>query len=133
MAAWRHNRGTGEGAPGGGPRDDLAVLRHAPEPLNWRRGVLVGASMIAALILLAAIAVLVVTGTDWGHERVRRYAQGMINGMIHGKATIGLLSGNLLTGMTVHDLAITDSTGQAFIAVESFRANYEVASLLRKR
>src|ERR1044071_4817268 len=89
--------------------------------------------MIAALLLLAAIAVVVVTGTDWGRERVRRYAVGMINGMIHGKATIGQLSGNLLTGMTVHNIAITDSAGQPFIAVESFKANYELASLLRKR
>jgi hypothetical protein len=132
MAAWRHNRGTGTPA-GAGERDGLAVLHPTREPLNWRRGILVGASLIAALILLAAIAVFVITGTDWGHERVRRYAVGMINGMIHGKATIGQLSGNLLTGMTVHNLAITDSAGQPFIAVESFTANYEVASLLRKR
>ena len=133
MAAWRHNRGAGNEAPGPSQRDGLPAWRPAPEPLNWRRGILVGVSMIAGLLLLAAIAVLVVTGTDWGRERVRRYAVGMINGMIHGKATIGQLSGNLLTGMTVHNIAITDSAGQPFIAVESFKANYELASLLRKR
>jgi len=133
MAAWRHNRGAGNEAPGPSQRDGLPAWRPAPEPLNWRRGILVGVSMIAGLLLLAAIAVVVVTGTDWGRERVRRYAVGMINGMIHGKATIGQLSGNLLTGMTVHNIAITDSAGQPFIAVESFKANYELASLLRKR
>jgi translocation and assembly module TamB len=53
--------------------------------------------------------------------------------MIHGRATIGRLSGNLLTGMTVHNLTITDSAGQPFIAVESFRGSYEIVSLLRKR
>ena len=37
--------------------------------------------------------------------------------MIHGHATIGKLSGNLLTGMTVHDFSITDSAGKPFVAV----------------
>jgi len=127
VAAWRH------GQPGVTPRDGLAVIPPEREPLNWGRGILVGTSLIAALILLAVIAVLVITGTDWGRERVRRYAQSTINGMIHGRATIGRLSGNLLTGMTVHNLTITDSAGQPFIAVESFRGNYEIVSLLRKR
>ena len=45
-------------------------------------------------------AVFVLTGTDWGRERVRRYAEAAINSRIHGHATIGRLSGNLLTGMT---------------------------------
>jgi translocation and assembly module TamB len=93
----------------------------------------VGASLVVSLVLLAVIAVLVITGTDWGRERVRRYAESGLNGMIHGKATIGRLSGNLLTGMTVHNLTITDSAGQPFVAVESFTGSYEITSLLRKR
>ncbi len=102
--------------------------------LNWRRGILVGASLISAIILLAIIAVLVLTGTDWGRERVRRLAQNQLNSMIHGKATIGHLSGNLLVGLTVHDLAITDSAGEPFVAVESFKANYDIIGLIfRKR
>lgn len=104
-----------------------------PERLNWRRGILVGASLISALILIAIIAVLVLTGTDWGRERVRRFAQNQINGMIHGKATIGRLSGNLLVGMTVHDLAITDSAGEPFVAVESFKANYDILGLVFRK
>ncbi|HVX39756.1 MAG TPA: translocation/assembly module TamB domain-containing protein [Gemmatimonadaceae bacterium] len=106
------------------PRDEYA--------LNWRRGILVGASMISCLILLAIIAVLVLTGTDWGRERVRRYAENWLNGTIHGRAKIGRLSGNLLVGMTVHNLTITDSAGEPFVAVKSFTADYSVMSLLRK-
>ncbi|HEY4129780.1 MAG TPA: hypothetical protein VGM50_04155, partial [Gemmatimonadaceae bacterium] len=100
--------------------------------MNWRRGILAGASIISSLILLAVIAVLVLTGTDWGRERVRRYAQNMVNGMIHGRATIGRLSGNLLTGMTVHNFVITDSAGLPFVAVESFSGDYSIVGLLRK-
>jgi Uncharacterized protein involved in outer membrane biogenesis len=133
VAAWRHDRGASNAVPGANRGDGTAPLRPSPEPLNWRRGILVGASLLASIVLLAVIAVYVVTATDWGHERVRRFAQTTLNGMIHGKATIGGLSGNLLTGMTVHNIVITDSAGHPFIAVESFKGNYEIASLLRKR
>src|SRR6185437_5452763 len=117
------------------PRASLLDRRSVlmPQRLNWRRGILVGASLISALILIAIIAVLVLTGTDWGRERVRRFAQNQINGMIHGKATIGRLSGNLLVGMTVHDLAITDSAGEPFVAVESFKANYDILGLVFRK
>ena len=100
--------------------------------LRWGRGVLVGVSMILGLVLLAVVAVYVVTSTDWGRERVRRIAQKGISSAVHGNVTIGRLSGNLLTGMTVHDFSITDSSGAPFVAVESFTATYSIVSLLRK-
>ena len=100
--------------------------------LHWGRGILVGLSMILGLALLAVIAVYVVTGTDWGRERVRRQAQSMIGSMVHGNVKIGRLSGNLLTGLTVHDFSITDTSGAPFVAAESFTATYSVVSLLRK-
>jgi translocation and assembly module TamB len=100
--------------------------------LRWGRGFLVALSIMLGLALLAVVAVYVVTGTDWGRERVRRQAQSMIASMVHGNVKIGRLSGNLLTGMTVHDFSITDSSGAPFAAVESFTATYSVVSLLRK-
>src|SRR6185436_6041327 len=100
--------------------------------LRWGRGFLVALSMMLGLALLAVVAVYVVTGTDWGRERVRRQAQSMITSMVHGNVKIGRLSGNLLTGMTVHDFSITDSSGAPFAAVESFTATYSIVSLLRK-
>ena len=102
------------------------------DELRWGRGFLALLLSISILVLVAALIVLVLTGTDWGHERVRRYAQNYLNGVVHGKTTVGRLSGNLLTGMTVHDFAITDSSGAPFVAVESFTANYSIMSLLRK-
>ena len=101
--------------------------------LRWGRGFLVFASILFGMAALAVVAVYVVTGTDWGRERVRRYAQNALASVVHGKVQIGRLSGNLLMGMTVHDFAITDSAGQPFVAVESFTANYSVVSLFRKR
>jgi translocation and assembly module TamB len=103
-----------------------------PERLHWGRGVLVGVIMVLSLVVIALTAVYVLTGTDWGRERVRRFAENSLNQMAHGRVTIGRLSGNLLTGMTVHDFTITDSAGKPFVAIESFRARYHIMSLLRK-
>ncbi len=142
MAAWREgrrstDRGGGDETPHRRETDapDPAPVRligEDPSKLHWGRGALVGLIMILSLVAIAAGALWILTGTDWGRERVRRYAQNAINGMIHGRATIGRLSGNLLTGMVVHDFAITDSAGKPFVAVESFTAKYNVMSLLRK-
>lgn len=129
MAAWREQPGHGE--PEHGAPERLTVVQY-DDRLHWGRGIAVGVAMIAGLILVAIIAVLVLTGTDWGRERVRRFAVNQINGMIHGKATMGRLSGNLLTGMTVHDFAITDTAGKPFIAVESFKGDYSLLALWRK-
>jgi translocation and assembly module TamB len=101
--------------------------------LRWGRGLLVLVSIVLGLAAVAVIAVYVVTGTDWGRERVRRFAQNALASVVHGKVQIGRLSGNLLLGMTVHEFAITDSAGQPFVAVESFTANYSVVPLFRKR
>jgi translocation and assembly module TamB len=141
MAAWREGRRPDEREGSGSepnrraedaPDPTPVHRRDDPDRLHWGRGALVGLIIVLSLVAIAATAVFVLTGTDWGRERVRRYAQNALNGMIHGRATIGRLSGNLLTGMTVHDFAITDSAGKPFVAVESFSANYKIMSLLRK-
>jgi translocation and assembly module TamB len=102
-------------------------------PAAWERAILIVVTTILSLVAIAATVLLVLTGTDWGRERVRRFAVSAINRSIHGHATIGRLSGNLLTGMTAHDIAITDSAGHPFVAAESFRGSYHIISLLRKR
>ena len=115
-----------------GDTSQVALVPEDPKKVHWGRGILVGVACILFLALLAGGAVLVLSSTDWGHERVRRYAQTLINGQIHGTARIGRISGNLLTGVTVHNFSIVDTAGQPFVAVESMRARYSVMSLARK-
>src|SRR5215471_11259078 len=135
MAAWREQPG-GAPSPGEGRRDEdrshLTVVE-GDQRLNWRRGILVGTTLISFLILLAILAVLVLTSTDWGRERVRRFAVNALGGMLDGQVKIGRLEGNLLSGVTVKDFTITDSAGKPFIAVESMSSRYSVLSLFRKR
>jgi translocation and assembly module TamB len=96
-------------------------------------GLLIVVTIALVLVAVAATATFVLTGTDWGHERVRSVAQNVLGRPIHGKLTIGQLSGNLLTGVTAHDVVITDSTGAPFASIESVTAKYAVLSLARKQ
>ncbi len=116
----------------GDARGQLALVED-PNRLHWARAFFVGTSLILGLVLLAVLVVLVLTNTDWGRERVRRVAQNWVNAHIHGQARIGRISGNLLFGMTLHDVSITDSAGKPFVAAESFRGNYSIVALFRKR
>ncbi|MGH7622446.1 MAG: hypothetical protein ACREMU_08925, partial [Gemmatimonadaceae bacterium] len=79
---------------------------------------------IAAIVLLAVGAVLVATNTDFGRERVRRIAVSAMNKSIHGVTRIGRVEGNLLRGITLRDVSITDSAGGPFFASPLVQARY---------
>lgn len=105
------------------------------DPVLRRLGrVLLGiVTVLLGIVALAGIAVVVLTSTQWGHERVRRIALSQLQSHIHGRATIGSLSGNLLTGLTVHDFAISDSSGEPFIAAQEVSARYALGALISKK
>jgi translocation and assembly module TamB len=99
---------------------------------RWQRAVLIATSTLSSLILVGILAVLTLTNTDWGRERIRAYAEGWLNHAAHGQVRIGRLSGNMLHGVMIHNFSIRDSTGGAFVAVDSMIADYSVLSLARK-
>ncbi|HEX6966096.1 MAG TPA: translocation/assembly module TamB domain-containing protein [Gemmatimonadaceae bacterium] len=90
-------------------------------------------SALGVLIVLAAIAILVISRTDFGRERVRRLAVREVNKLIAGQAHIGKISGNLLTGATLSDVTITDSAGQPFISVDTVKARYGLRPFLSQQ
>jgi len=92
---------------------------------------------IVATVLLVLLAVIgvgtwLVTGTDFGRERIRRFALSTLKSRVHGNVTLGRIEGNLLTGMVAHDISITDSAGNPFLVADEVRSRYGVFSLLRK-
>lgn len=108
----------------------------APEPRRnhrWAWGIIAGLTFFGIVLAIAVLAVLVLSGTDWGRERVRRYAETSLGGAIHGRVRIGKLSGNLLMGLTAQGFAITDSAGNPFVSAERVQGDYSILSLLRKR
>ena len=63
-------------------------------------------------------------GRAIGHERVRQFALGVLKSHVHGKLSIGRIDGNLLTGTTIHDISITDSTRRPFLVADAVKARY---------
>lgn len=100
------------------------------------RGTRVAAYLMAALVGIVALviaAVLVVTNTDWGRERVRRQVVGIMGQVAHGHVQVGRLDGDLLRGIIATDVSITDSSGAPLVTADSLLAGYALPPLLRKR
>jgi translocation and assembly module TamB len=119
-------------------RDDEPVtvhVRQRAKPKLWW-GEWAGGALIAVMIVivLGATVLWIYSGTDWGHERMRVYAQNFLQKQAKGgRVHIGGITGNLLTGVEVHDFVITDTAGKPFIAVPRMTGTYGIGDLLQKR
>ncbi len=82
--------------------------------------------------VVAAVALYSVADTPWGHERVRRLALHALNGATHGTVKIGGLHGDLLRGVVLADVSITDSSGAPFVSARRAEVHYSIADLLHK-
>ncbi|WP_310569562.1 translocation/assembly module TamB domain-containing protein [Gemmatimonas sp.] len=98
-----------------------------------RRVAIGAAAIVLAIVSLAVGAAFVFTNTDWGREQVRVRALTALNGAAHGIVKVGAVSGNLLTGLTLHDLSITDSAGSPFIVAGELHADYGLRALISRR
>lgn len=90
------------------------------------------AGVLVVALLLVGVAYLI-TNSDWGRERVRRYVEGLIQDNSHGLVHIGSVSGNLLHGITLHDVVITDSARAPFVKADEIWAKYSLNTLRGKR
>jgi hypothetical protein len=89
------------------------------------------AAGLALGVLLALGAIQLITRTEFGQERVRRFALDWLDDQVHGAVRIGGLSGGgLLGGVTVHDFAIDDTGGRTFVHADSARIAYDWKTLL---
>jgi translocation and assembly module TamB len=105
-------------------------------PVNMRHlGRILGrlAVVLAATLAIAFVTVLVLTHTDWGRERVRRFVVDQLDQVVNGQVTIGRVRGNLLTGATIDAFAIRDSAGRPFIVAERVSADYNILELLTRK
>ena len=98
-----------------------------------RKGLLIGSAVVLGVLLLVAVALLVVAGTDFGRERVRRFAVSALNDAVNGTVHIGAIEGNLLGGVTIRDVVIVDSAGAPFLSLERASVEYHLRDLLAKR
>ena len=89
--------------------------------------------VLAGLVVLVAVALLVLTQTPVGREFVRERVLATLDGFVNGTVKIGRISGNLLSGATLHDVSITDSAGEPFLVADRIEADYALGALLKKR
>ena len=89
--------------------------------------------VVGVLFVVILIGLTVISSTDYGHGLVRRQALKILEGQVHGIVRMGEIGGNLLNGITIEDLTITDSAGRPFLAVEKAKAGYALGGFLRKK
>ncbi|HSJ07899.1 MAG TPA: translocation/assembly module TamB domain-containing protein [Longimicrobiales bacterium] len=89
---------------------------------------------VAAGLLVATLAILLLTRTDWGMERARRFAVSWLDERIEGELTLGRLTGpGLLGGVVIHDFGIIDPRGRPFLSSDSLELAYDWRTLLAGR
>ena len=96
--------------------------------------VLVGIGIaIGAIAVLTVAGVLLITMTDFGRERVRRFTLKTLSEMVHGQVRIGGIGGNLLDGVVMTDFSIADTAGRPFVTADTVVADYHLIAFARKR
>ena len=90
----------------------------------------------ALLVIVAAVLVLVVAGvvtleTPWARERVRRLAVSRAAMYLNGELAIGRLDGSLLRGVELHNVSLTQPTGEA-IRAEVITVRYDPVRFWRE-
>jgi translocation and assembly module TamB len=85
------------------------------------------------LLLLALVAAVVLNGTYYGRERVRRLALDAVRDMVNGEVMVGRIDGNLLDRFSLLDVSITDQEGRPFLTADRVRIRVALAPLLSKR
>jgi translocation and assembly module TamB len=89
---------------------------------------------VAAGMLIAFAVLFVLTRTDFGMERARRFAVQWLEERVQGELRVGRITGpGLLRGVMVHDVEIVDERGRLFLRLDSARVAYDWRTLLRGR
>ncbi|MEP6621315.1 MAG: hypothetical protein ABJE47_18460, partial [bacterium] len=86
--------------------------------------------VLSAVALLGVITMFMLTNTDVGRERVRRFVVGVLAGQTHGIFKVGSMSGDLLNGSTLVGVSITDSAGHPFFKADSVTLRYALSGFL---
>ncbi len=97
---------------------------------------LVSASVILGVTLLVALALVMLTQTDYGRERfVRRLVQAQLASSMgeRGSIHVGKIGGSLFTGVVVDTFAIRDEEDSLFVSTGRIAIGYDPRDLLDRR
>jgi translocation and assembly module TamB len=97
------------------------------------RRVRIGLAIAAAGIAFLLLLLVVVTQTDPGRELVRRQIVSILNDNSHGIVRVEGLSGNLLTGVKLHGVSITDSARRPLLLADTIESRYGLRAVIGRR
>ncbi len=89
--------------------------------------------VLSVVAILAVVSVWVLSNTDFGRERSRRFVVNLIQAQTHGIVRVESLHGNLLSGATAIRVSITDSAGNPFLKADSISLRYVVRNFFSDR
>ncbi|MEP6779622.1 MAG: hypothetical protein ABJC26_07000, partial [Gemmatimonadaceae bacterium] len=90
-------------------------------------------ALIVGIVVLAVLAVFVVTNTGWGREQLRTRVVSALNGVAHGTVRIDRIDGDLLKGLTLVGVSITDSAGAPFVTAKEVHTKYAPFSFFSRK
>jgi hypothetical protein len=92
------------------------------------------AAGLATGLIIASIVLYSLSRTQFGMERVRRFALSWLEDQVEGEIHIGSFSGRgLLGGLTFHDFYIIDKKDRPFLAADSARFAYNWRTFISGR
>jgi translocation and assembly module TamB len=94
---------------------------------------LVSALTLVALGLVVLVALLSVTRTTYGRDKVRAYLESRIASRVKGRVHIGRITGGLLGGVRIDTLEIRDSQDSLFFASGPLTVSYDIRDFFDRR
>ena len=88
---------------------------------------------VALFLIVVMVGVVVLNGTYYGRERVRRLALDAVQDIVNGEVIVGRIDGNLLDRFDLVDVSILDEDGQPFLVADRVRARVALSPLFSRR
>lgn len=89
--------------------------------------------MIAVVVLMViAAGVRMALKSDWLLDYARDFAVEQANSQLNGELAVESIRGDLLFGLTVYGINLTDSENEEILAIDSVQVSYTLPSLLLK-
>lgn len=100
----------------------------------WRRLLRWAAIVLLAAVSVSGVAVLVVARTEAGADAALRIGLGLLHQSFDGRFEVsGIRTRNLLRGVSLYDVTVTDVDGGPALSIDSLTVGYRVGDLVRKR
>jgi translocation and assembly module TamB len=95
--------------------------------------VMASGATLLGIIALVTIALALATRTDFGRERLRRFAVSRWQSAMKGKVYLGRFSGSIFTDVVVDSIELRDETDSLFLAAGRTYVDFDPRDLLNMR